>query len=526
MYDWMKTVVQDGQDGKLGAGSQSWSKTSKGLKIMLADELNAHNATGRLTVRIGRNLAAIIRGEINPLELMREGNLLNQFYTGHEALKARSYKHLSTIVELYAIKNPGAKVLEIGAGTGGATTAVLEGFGTRGDGTGSILGHYTFTDILPGFFEAARSEFAAWSSLMDFKKLDIEVNPLEQGFTNGTYDLIMAASCLNCTKNLNTTMLHVRQLLKPGGTLLLIEATADRLESQLISGTLPGWWLAEEPERQMSPNAPLEMWERVLRETGFTGLDLSVPDYQEPDFQSACIMLSRATTTVQCPFSIVVLPSQQPSGERTAWLREASDAIVSLTGKSPSIASLEDVEAWQDKVCIFTAEMEAPFVDGMDEAAFDQLKKLLNQSSGLVWLSCGGLVDSTEPSFGATDGLIRTMRQEDAGKRWIRLDFEKEASPWSRNQIPHLVHVLQQSFDAGLDPADVEWEYAVKESLLRVPRTYPDKVQDALSKSLAVDLPAEPQLFHQLGRPLIWETPKSGPAGSNYPFSLLKRFFL
>jgi ubiquinone/menaquinone biosynthesis C-methylase UbiE len=526
MYDWMKTVVQDGQDGKLGAGSQSWSKTSRGLKIMLADELNAQNATGRLTVRIGRNLAAIIRGEINPLELMREGNLLNQFYMGHEALKARSYKHLSTIVELYAIKNPGAKVLEIGAGTGGATTAVLEGFGIRGDGTGSILGHYTFTDILPGFFEAARSKFAAWSSLMDFKKLDIEVNPLEQGFTNGTYDLIMAASCLNCTKNLNTTMLHVRQLLRPGGTLLLIEATADRLESQLISGTLPGWWLAEEPERQMSPNAPLKMWEQVLRETGFTGLDFNVPDYQEPDFQSACVMLSRATTTVQCPFSIVVLPSEQPSGERTAWLREVSDAIASLTGKSPSIASLEDVEAWQDTVCIFTAEMEAPFVDGMNEAAFDQLKKLLNQSSGLVWLSCGGLVDATEPSFGATDGLIRTMRQEDAGKRWIRLDFGKEASPWSGGQIQHLVHVLQQSFDASLDPADVEWEYAVKDSLLRVPRTYPDKVQDALSKSLAVDLPSEPQLFHQLGRPLIWETPKSGAAGSNYPFSLLKRFFL
>jgi acyl transferase domain-containing protein len=470
MYDWMKTVVQDGQDGKLGAGSQSWSKTSKGLKIMLADELNAQNATGRLTVRIGRNLAAIIRGEINPLELMREGNLLNQFYMGHEALKARSYKHLSTIVELYAIKNPGAKVLEIGAGTGGATTAVLEAFGIRGDGTGSILGHYTFTDILPGFFEAARSKFAAWSSLMDFKKLDIEVNPLEQGFTNDTYDLIMAASCLNCTKNLNATMLHVRQLLRPGGTLLLIEATADRLESQLISGTLPGWWLAEEPERQMSPNAPLEMWERVLRETGFTGLDFNVPDYQEPDFQSACVMLSRATTTVQCPFSIVGLPSQQPSGERTAWLREVSDAIASLTGKSPSIASLEDVEAWQD--------------------------------------------------------TVRTMRQEDAGKRWIRLDFEKEASPWSRNQIQHLVHVLQQSFDASLDPADVEWEYAVKDSLLRVPRTYPDKVQDALSKSLTVDLPSEPQLFHRLGRPLIWETPKSGVAGSNYPFSLLKRFFL
>jgi NADPH:quinone reductase-like Zn-dependent oxidoreductase/SAM-dependent methyltransferase len=521
MYDWMKTVVQQGYDGKLGPGSRSWPKTSKGLKTMLADELNAQNAAGRLTVRVGRKLAAIIRGEVTPLELMMEGNLLNQFYMDHEALKTRSYKHLSTLAELYAIKNPGANVLEIGAGTGGATTTVLEGFGTRGDGTGSILGHYTFTDISPGFFEAARSKFAAWSSLMDFKKLDIEVNPLEQGFTTGAYDLIVAASCLHATKNLNTTMSHVRKLLKPGGTLLLIEATADRLEGQLIFGTLPGWWFGEEPERQMSPNAPLEMWKRVLLETGFTGVDFDVPDYEEPDFQSARVMLSRASTTVQCPFSIVLPPSQQPSGgpgkrpEREAWLRDVSNAITSLTGKSPAIVSLENVEAWQDTVCIFTAEMEGPFVDGMDATTFDQLKKLLNHSSGLLWLSCGGLIDATEPSFGATDGLIRTMRQEDAGKRWIRLDFENNTKPWSSDKIRHIVHVLQQSFDATLDPADVEWEYAVKDSMLQVPRTYPDKTQDALARNVPVDPPPELQLFHQQGRPLVWETPKLGATGIN-----------
>jgi hypothetical protein len=119
----------------------------------------------------------------------------------------------------------------------------------------------------------------------------------------------------------------------------------------------------------------------------------------------------------------VLPPSQQPSGEpgkfpeREAWLRDVSDAITSFTGKPPSIVSLENVEAWQDTVCIFTAEMEGPFVDGMDATTFDQLKKLLNHSSSLLWLSCGGLIDGTEPSFGATDGLIRTMRQEDAGKR-------------------------------------------------------------------------------------------------------------
>lgn len=116
------------------------------------------------------------------------------------------------------------------------------------------------------------------------------------------------------------------------------------------------------------------------------------------------------------------------------------------------------------------------------------------------------------------------MRQEDAGKRWIRLDFEKDASPWSSDKIQHVVHVLQQSFDATLDPADIEWEYSVKDSSPQVPRTYPDKIQDALSKNLAVDLHPEAQPFHQMGRSLIWETTKSGATGSNHPSSFSKRF--
>jgi NADPH:quinone reductase-like Zn-dependent oxidoreductase/malonyl CoA-acyl carrier protein transacylase/SAM-dependent methyltransferase len=518
MFDWMKTIVDQAKQGAVGPGSQTWHKTSKGLKTMLGDELNAGDVVGRLVARVGRNLAGILRGDVVPIELMMEGNLLNQFYMDHKALKTRSYKQLSAIVELYALKNPGAKVLEIGAGTGGATTTVLDGFSIRGDDSASILGHYTFTDISPGFFEVAKSKFAAWSSLMDYQKLDIEVDPLEQGFMAGAYDMIVSSFCLHATKSLYQTMTHVRKLLKPGGTLLLIEATADRLPTQLIFGTLPGWWLGVEPERQTSPNAPLDMWDGVLREVGFTGVDLEVPDYEEPEFQSSRVMSSRALTTVQERFSIVLPPGQEAvngPAERQQWLSQLAETIQAQIGVVPSIVSLDDVQSWQETICIFTAEMERPFVDGLDADAFENQRKLLLNSAGLLWLSCGGLVDATEPSFAATDGLIRTMRQEDATKRWIKLDFEHDSNPWTKEKIEHIVHVLQQSFDTTLEPADVEWEYAVKDSMLRVSRSFPDKAQDALARNLNVDPVPELQLYHQEGRPLIWEVPTSGTMGLN-----------
>jgi hypothetical protein len=42
--------------------------------------------------------------------------------------------------------------------------------------------------------------------MMEFKRFDIEVNPLEQSFMAGSYDLIMAASCLHAARNPHKTM--------------------------------------------------------------------------------------------------------------------------------------------------------------------------------------------------------------------------------------------------------------------------------------------------------------------------------
>lgn len=152
LYNWMEHIVALDTSGVLCAGSQSWGRASAGVKQMLNDQLQARGPAGQLTVRVGEHLERIFRGEVTPLEVMMADNLLDRCYLEHPRLRSHTYKHLARIVELYAVKNPGAKVLEIGAGTGGATQTVLEGFEARGDGAGSLLGHYTFTDVSAGFF--------------------------------------------------------------------------------------------------------------------------------------------------------------------------------------------------------------------------------------------------------------------------------------------------------------------------------------------------------------------------------------
>ena len=163
-----------------------------------------------------------------------EGDLVHQYYVEIPRLRYRTHKHLKRIVEFYAMKNPGADVLEIGAGTGGAKQTVLEAFGCRGDASGSLPGHFTLTDVSAGFFDAASQKLAPWTSMMDFAKLNIELDPVEQSFAANSNDLIVASMVLHATESLHKTMSHVRKPLKPGGKVLLVEITKDRLDIQLI----------------------------------------------------------------------------------------------------------------------------------------------------------------------------------------------------------------------------------------------------------------------------------------------------
>ena len=105
--------------------------------------------------------------------------------------------------------------------------------------------HYDFTDVSVNFFDEARSRFSAWGELIEYRKLDIENDIIDQGYEEGTYDLVVACQVLHATKNIDTTMSHVRTLLKPGGKLVLVETTHDSHDIQLIFGVLPGWWLSK-----------------------------------------------------------------------------------------------------------------------------------------------------------------------------------------------------------------------------------------------------------------------------------------
>ena len=190
--------------------------------------------------RVGQHLPSILLGTKDSLALMATDRLLDAFYA--DASYQRTYLQMANIVRLMTLKNPHLSVIEIGAGTGGATFPILEHLWRSNDKKKMPLGKFVFTDISTGFFDTAKSVFQQWEDLIYYRKLDIENDPSLQGI-EGDHDLAIAANVLHATPDIRKTLRNTRALLRPGGKLLLMELTKFRIYVQTIFGTLKGWWL-------------------------------------------------------------------------------------------------------------------------------------------------------------------------------------------------------------------------------------------------------------------------------------------
>lgn len=172
----------------------------------------------------------------------------------------------------------------------------------------------------------------------------------------------------------------------------------------------------------------------------------------------------------------------------------------------PIIESLEDVHVIEETVYILMVDMMDVLLDGIDSKNFEKLRRLLVNSQGVLWLSCSDILDAKRPIYAQAQGLLTTLKQEGFNRRCILLDFGTNTSPWTEDKIPYIVRTFQQSFSYNDDALEIDREYAVKDSMLHVPRFYPDAARDRAWSDSGADPPPVIEAFWQRDRALVWET--------------------
>ncbi|MCB1822400.1 MAG: polyketide synthase dehydratase domain-containing protein, partial [Candidatus Competibacteraceae bacterium] len=226
---------------------------------------------------------ALLRGEQVATEVFFPDGSLDQvegIYRGHELadhFHTVLARELRSAVEAWITAGEPApiRILEIGAGTGGTTGHVLHAL----TGLESRV-ELIYTDISPRFTQHGQRRFGNALLPIHFQTLDIERDPLAQGFTPDACHLVLASNVLHATQDIAVTLGHVRRLLRPGGRLLINEMTASRDFATLTFGLLDGWWRATDSQRRL-PHSPLfnvAGWRAAFREAGFT----PIAAYGEP----------------------------------------------------------------------------------------------------------------------------------------------------------------------------------------------------------------------------------------------------
>ena len=174
----------------------------------------------------GDLLLSQIRGDVRGLDLFfpqgntdvaeaaYNGNVVNRIL--NEAVKTSMTE---VVAEKYQRLHRTIEILEIGAGVGGTTKAVipaLKEFDVR----------YHFTDVSKFFLNKAKETYGAYD-FMSYGIYDINQPFEEQGLEAGAFDIILCANVLHNSKNCPEVLEQIKCLLSVQGVLIMIDTTED-----------------------------------------------------------------------------------------------------------------------------------------------------------------------------------------------------------------------------------------------------------------------------------------------------------
>ena len=258
--------------------------------------------------RSGDALADVLRGGADPLTLLFSSGEPTAADLYLKAPVARAANGLlADVVRALVARVPPERrlrVLEIGAGTGSATASVLP---ELPDGRFD----YVYTDISAGFFAEAEARFGDGDGAIEYLALDIERDPIDQGFDAHGYDLLIASNVLHATRYLEETLGHCLALLAPSGHLVALENLRGQGWMDLTFGQLDGWWRFADSYRPHHALVGPSVWRHALGNAGFEAAEVLGVD--EAD---ASQVLDKGVIVAQGPSQVT-----EPPG---AWILAGS----------------------------------------------------------------------------------------------------------------------------------------------------------------------------------------------------------
>ncbi len=216
------------------------------------------------------------------------------------------------------------RILEVGAGNGRLTRELLPLL--KDDAF-----DYTFTDISKAFVLKWQEETSRLGVSMQYGLLDIARDPQQQGYAQGSFDIILALNVIHATPEIATSLRHLKSLLRPHGLLLSIETVKEQRWVDVIWGLTKEWWhFVDEEVRTNSPLLGTEAWKSLYKQVGFQTV-LTYPGDGADQRESDC--------------QLFIAQQVAQAGTELSRAEEASRSVLTVQEKVRRIRRLEALGA-------------------------------------------------------------------------------------------------------------------------------------------------------------------------------------
>lgn len=229
----------------------------------------------------GALLEDVVTGRTSALETLFPGGSFSMAEGLYENRIEAQYLNTMVSSALRSVsrqlgKRRNVRILEIGGGTGGTTSAIVPLLQEENV-------EYLFTDVSELFLSRARRKFNPYP-FMRFGLFNIDQDIEEQGYRAAAFDVIVAANVIHAAQNLGDALQRVHRLLTSGGMLILLETTCHQTWFDMSTGLIEGWQHFSDEERDDNPLLPVAKWQSLLSRHGFE-LTLALPSDNSPAAQ-------------------------------------------------------------------------------------------------------------------------------------------------------------------------------------------------------------------------------------------------
>jgi SAM-dependent methyltransferase len=431
----------------------------------------------QLVQAVGESIVQVVQGSTTMFEHMLVDQMLTRLYT-----EGIGFEYVNTClghgVAQLTHQHPNMRILEIGAGTGGTTSSVLKALG-------DAYSSYQFADVSKGFMPSAEAKFSTTTRAMDFSVLDIEQDIVVQGFSEGTYVLIIASNILHATKSLSHTLRTVSRLLRPGGYLALLEATGDVLRCGFIMCGLPGWCLGQDDGRCFSPTQSCEQWDTLLKAAGFSGADSLRHDSTDRQNHSFSAIFAQATDAtvdnIRAPLTSAYSPSDtilivgNADKSSTALLPATKALLHSHCGRVVAIPSLNGIKPEHlegSPHILYLGELDAPIFKSINSEILATLQTMVLHATSVLWVTTGRNMEN--PYSNMLVGLLRCIQNESTNVQMQVVDFAFGDEITSHVLGEAFLRFIKTAVAAKSDRLyTLEPELAVTSGITLIPRILP-----------------------------------------------------